>query len=515
MIVMYIIILFTYCTLFCSPDYQPGNASSNDQGVSSLGGASSLPDLTNMEFSCGLDVPIERDDDSPTFPKPNIFHIGPGPSQLTLTSMQATRGDPSPNQGMASYNMDHIPHSNPITRSPTMPEFRSVPVQQQLSAPPIRKFKPIAPAVANAYTTPQYGCGQHQGYSPLISQGMIFKLQDAPTVLASLPHHHNGMSPSTPPSLPTTHSSTPASPKYHYCPPTMTPPTPPTMSSYALPAVNIDKSMINGIMESPTKPHSLSSTSSSGYVSLPSYIDPGQYYNAQRVAIQQKMAGITMNTPPIRSHSEENLLKLQKELTRGEVMQQNPFMGSMSNASSVPCVHVQDPLAISSVQPCYDLDSPTTASSASASHASSPPYSRPNWLEQPHSMSEFMFQDWPVDTTNNNSADRQRPGSPLSHHKSLSDIDKACAEFLSDVPPTSQSRSHQLSLPSIVMNDLIDDGDRQGLDQIEFPNDFEMEDDMMQSLLRDDGFVTMLDIDPLDSVSSDTSNDFLNHSLNF
>ena len=135
-------------------------------------------------------------------------------------------------------------------------------------------------------------------------------------------------------------------------------------------------------------------------------------------------------------------------------------------------------------------------------------------------MNEFMFQDWPLEAAN--ATDRQRPGSPLSHHKSLSDINKACTEFLADAPSTSQSRSHQLSLPSIVMNDLIDEpGDRPGLDHvgldIDFPNDFEMEDDMMQSLLRDDGFVGMLDIDPLDSsnISSDISRDFLNHSLNF
>ena len=241
---------------------------------------------------------------------------------------------------------------------------------------------------------------------------------------------------------------------------------------------------------------------------------------------------MNFNAPPLRSHSEENLITTtggkegggQAGATRVDEIhqQQNPFMGNMSSANSVPCVYVEP----SSIDPCVDQpDSPTTGTgspSTSASHASSPPpASRPHWLEQhPQAMSDYMFHEWPVEGMMVGGA---KYGSPLSHHRSLSELNKMAADYVMDLSPGSQSRAHQLSLPSIVMNDLITSGDMDdpgmggvmGVDkQLSFLGaDFEMEDEMMESLLRDEGFGPFT-IEPTDMVNS---SDLMGHNggLNF
>ena len=225
---------------------------------------------------------------------------------------------------------------------------------------------------------------------------------------------------------------------------------------------------------------------------LPNF--PGSHFDQlqhqqQRLALQQKLAAISMVGPPVRSHSEENLVKIQREILSNDVtMQQNPFMGNLANASSVPCVYVEP----SNVEPCVDPeDSPTTGTgspSTSASHASSPPLSRPSWIDHPHSMNEFVFHEWPVDSQGQLLGEKVKLGSPLSHHKSLTELNKLASEVMMDLSSSYQNKAHQLSLPSIVMSDLTVD-EQQAAGSF-LTHDLDMEDDVMQSLLSEDGFVT-------------------------
>ena len=468
-----------------------------------MGGASSLPDLTNVEFSCGLDVPLE-DDDPPLIPKINSFHYsGPGPSKLTHSTMQAVPPIQVP-PNISPFNIITTPHTNmshpllprltspPITRSPTMPEFR---VQQQYSAPLLRKFKPIVPAGTN----PGHHGYQPSGYPYHPEPFFSFGQKAPPNVSLPSPqeyHHPNSLSLQT----------TPPSDNTFMLPPYMTLPG-------HLPSVTVDTSMLlNHELSNPPKQNDMMSNVNCGYMSLPPYLDPGLSY--QRQALQQRMASMNVNAPPLRSHSEENLIKVQKENTKTEEVQHNPFMGNMSNASSVPCVYVEP----TNTEPCItdQPDSPTTGTgspSTSASHASSPPLSRPSWIDQPHSMNDYVFHEWPMDPSAN--VDKTKFGSPLSHHKSLTELNKLPTDYVMDLSPSSQAKAHQLSLPSIVMNDLIamDESLDKHMETGAFlPADFEMEEEVMQSLLRDDGFVSFdVSIGP---ILGDPP-DFIQQKLNF
>ena len=491
-----------------------------------IGSASSLPDLTNIEFSSGLDVPLEKDDDSPTYNKVNPFHFpAPGPSKLTLSSMAAPIASPPTQGSFVNAEVFVTPEVQPhplfpshssgrVPRSPTMPDFRT---QTQLSAPPFRKFKYGGSTVHHGYQTPPTSFNESAGFLSILSPPghVVDGMVDQATSHTSTGSFNNGMpySSSCMPNegqsshLFTNEVASPTS-TFHSFPNS-------THSAYPtpMPSLHIDNSLLLGGIESshthhhhlphsqqqqqqpnsPVKPPSLASTSSSGYVSLPSYLDPGSISYQQR-ALQQRLAGISVfkDSPPLRSHSEENLMKIQKDTLRGDsIIQQNPFMGNMSNASSVPCVYVES----NAVEPCVDeLESYTTGTgspSTSASHASSPPMLRPDWIEHPHVINEFVFQDWPLES--GAMGDKTKFGSPLSHHKSLTELNKIGDYVNMELSPNAASKTHQLSLPSIVMGDLIaldeQNLEKQGSGPF-LPDDFDMEEEVMESLLRDDNFVS-------------------------
>lgn len=502
--------------LYCSPDHTSSGMTSNiDAGL--IGSASSLPDLTNIEFSSGLDVPIERDDDSPTMNKGNPFHFPyPGPSKLALSSMAAAPlGSPTSYSFTPTGTTDVRSHpyyhthqggGGMVPRSPTMPEFRQ---HKQLSAPPVRKFKTgpsshhhgyqTPPSYSDSVMSPTYVDNVYQTRSsqslppPQYTNGRVIPYSSPPFVQSSngTVHHvaassspfNEGNSPSAANSFQNTQQQTSFN----------------TIDNSFLPGLQIDNSLLLGMEQtqgqlpnSPVKPPSLASTSSSGYVSLSAYLDPG-ITSYQQKALQQRLANISVSkdNAPLRSHSEENLMKMQKEVSKNEgIMQQNPFMGNMSNASSVPCVYVEP----NAIDPCVEeYESYTTGTgspSTSASHASSPPMHRSEWLEHPHAINEFVFQDWPLES-NAVLSDRVKLGSPLSHHKSLNELNKIGDYINMDLSPNSSSRAHQLSLPSIVMGDLIalDDHNMEKQDSGPFlPDDFDMEDDVVDSILRNDDF---------------------------
>ena len=211
---------------------------------------------------------------------------------------------------------------------------------------------------------------------------------------------------------------------------------------------------------------------------LPSYMEA-----KQQQALQQKFASINVNKTEalIRSHSEENLQKVQRE--KVELIQQNPFMGTLTNANSVPCVYVE-PQNMDQQQDGRDsptnLDSPST----SASYASSPPSVRPFWLDHPNSLNEFVFHEWPLDSTLSiggggpggpgGAGGGMRPGSPPHHHRSLTDLIQSTIPDLNELDPGYRGKAaltHQLSLPSVAMTDLTVDehGDRHAAGS---PSDF-------------------------------------------
>lgn len=211
---------------------------------------------------------------------------------------------------------------------------------------------------------------------------------------------------------------------------------------------------------------------------LPSYIEA-----RQQQSLQQKFASINVgkNEALIRSHSEENMQKIQKEKT--ELIQQNPFMGTLTNANSVPCVYVET----QSMEQQLDRgpDSPTNfdSPSTSASYASSPPSVRPFWLDHPNSLNEFVFHEWPLEA---GSGAGYRPWSPPQHHRSLTDlIQNPMLEF-NDMDAYNRNKvlMQQLSLPSVAMTDLTEekhppDSPSEFL-VLPLAADFEMEDSVME-----------------------------------
>ena len=239
-------------------------------------------------------------------------------------------------------------------------------------------------------------------------------------------------------------------------------------------------------------------TISPGFSALPSYLAARQQQD-----LQEKFASFGMHKTEhlIRSHSEENLQqKVQKE--RGDLMH-NPFMGNLANANSVPCVYVDSPSNENIAEHC---DSPTTGDSpsTSASYASSPPSVRPFWIDQ-HQANDFVFHghEWPMmegggggggggsgggpggpvagATGTTAPTDKTKPGSPISHHKSLTDLN-APVEFAELSPRT--NRNLQLSLPSIVMSDLaMDEQGDKPISPVVF-SDYNVEDAVMDTLLK-------------------------------
>ena len=488
-----------------SPEYGPTGLANEPMG----GGASSLPDLTNVEFSCGLDIPLEKDEDVLNFTgKPS--HVYPG-SQLAYSmysqqapslAMQTLPNISLMDGAVPNGNFPQHPFLSQLPISRCLPGH--VPAQhQQYSVPLVRKLKSIVPA----NSTPSNGSYGHAPRSTqsndLLSYGSH---KFPPNVSITSPTDKYGM--------PINGVSPPA---MQATPNIQTPPTIHTSvsSNFSLPFVTAPPVPVDPSLLSPTQSYPFSKQQGMSFVPqqfppLPSYLDPGMAY--QRQALQHKMANMNFNAPPLRSHSEENLITSGKE-GGGQAggnrvdevhQQQNPFMGNMSSANSVPCVYVEP----NNVDPCVDQpDSPTTGTgspSTSASHASSPPTSRPHWLDQhPQAMSDYMFHEWPVEGMMTGGA---KYGSPLSHHRSLSELNKMAADYVMDLSPSSQSRAHQLSLPSIVMNDLIATGDMDDPAMVDkqlsyLATDFEMEDEIMESLLRDEGFGPF-SIQPSDVVNS-------------
>lgn len=480
-----------------SPEqFQPGE--SPPYGSLSQGGASSLPDLTSMEFSSGLDVPLERDDDSPTQQKYSPFH-SPGPSKLT-TSIQING---APGQHHPIHPQPHPPHSSyqqhqaqffigshPQTMLPSgygnvhLPHTQPLPPQHQHQQHRLRQLIPSsssgpAPLSLDGTSNILPNHSSYAGYTPPFSANQVPVSQHHKLLLG------NKLPETSPPSFivsPPTQPDTTAQ--------TLPNPTPTLPSSsmrsgafqagHPVPSFSVDDTALLCGNQLPNAQR------------LPTF--PGNHFDQlqhqqQRLALQQKLAAISMVGPPVRSHSEENLVKIQKEILSSDVaMQQNPFMGNLANASSVPCVYV-DP---SNVEPCVDPeDSPTTGTgspSTSASHASSPPLSRPSWIDHPHSMNEFVFHEWPVESQGQLLGEKVKLGSPLNHHKSLTELNKLASEVMLDLSSSYQNKAHQLSLPSIVMSDLTVD-EQQAAGPF-LSHDLDMEDEVMQSLLSAEGFVT-------------------------
>ena len=190
----------------------------------------------------------------------------------------------------------------------------------------------------------------------------------------------------------------------------------------------------------------------------------------------------------------------------------NPFMGNLANASSVPCVYVDSPSTENLAEQC---DSPTAGDSpsTSASYASSPPSVRPYWIDQ-HQPNEFVFHghEWPV----MDGLDRNKPGSssPLSHHKSLSDLNPA-PEY-GELSP--KNRSLQLSLPSVVMSDLATDEppEKPGSPSL---HDYDVEEAVMDTLLKQDNLPPLHNFDVgllvTDALMSSSPESLLHRHLRF
>ena len=545
-----------YCIFFSPDNYiPPPERLTPPPGSGSVGAASSLPDLTTIEFSSGLEVPLERDDpvsdpqfNSP-FPQqlpsvhllPNVRPSNPslssrtpgpclspttrttGPSKLIYNSFQAPtfNGTRAPNSAFTANQGFAYPTPAPgyrqpppvqgggggISKSPTMPEFRNIHstngfVPQFRPPPPAPPhYKPILPSLPNNQSFPPFGAlpgflpqmGVAQGPTSVSSPPgqapppMRIIIQPPPTTATGLPSTAGlPSSAGLPPQL--SAASNNFQPQQQDSP-VMREPSMSLPHSFDMPPSEVlspEKSLssvnqyLNGV--SPQRNASPSSTMppSSFGLCLPSYTEA-----RMQQSLQAKFASINVgrNEAMIRSHSEENLQKAQKE--KPDVIQHNPFMGTLANANSVPCVYVESSNAENQNE---RSDSPTAldSPSTSASYASSPPSSvRPYWIEEENTLRDYVFKEWPLDEPGANIGSN-RPGSPLAHHRSLTD--------LSTIPEitelVSTNRSHQLSLPSVAMTDLtVDEQLEKANSPSDYylpPTDFEMEEAVMNSLLKND-----------------------------
>ena len=179
----------------------------------------------------------------------------------------------------------------------------------------------------------------------------------------------------------------------------------------------------------------------------------------QTAVLQHKMASISMCNNDgeglTRSHSDENL-----PAQKGGNLQQNPFMGNMMSASSVPSIYVEpNEQALFDYLPIRNSPADSPSESTTASYASSPPHMRAGF-DQSMSFHDAYY-DWPL-----GESDKLTERSSLSHHKSLTELSMIAEEPHLQKP----SLSHQLSLPSInIDNGKPMDQDMPGLNS--FPMD--------------------------------------------
>ena len=597
-----------FCNLVtCSPDQYSGSEAPipSPLGMSGTGTASSsLPDLTNIEFSSGLDVPLEHDDtlnDQPVlggggggvmvapFHSPTT-KVPPVPSQLVYSSFQAQHHQfqNSFHQQQQQQQQQHMgggggrfftPYSSAMpygsglqqsanfgglrqisplmvqsppsiggmVKSPTMPDFKTL---HASPAPPLNSFfnSQNPPQLGNGhgpqfnahflassggnclppyrppqgvpfpnFTAPHMMGGKHQSAAAPPPMTIIIQPPPSSSCSTNFPQHQQPQQQQQQPQQqqqqqqqqsPQKNKSANKPPPLLNSPPTQqTPslPTPPPLiqpddSSGILSAHNFIPAASGATFSSaaaaaaPSPPKLTSSgalslpntpviTLSSGLPVLPSYIEA-----KQQQALQERFASFNVNRQEnmMRSHSEENLQKAQKE--KGDLMH-NPFMGTLANANSVPCVYVEATNMETLTNERSDSPTPGDSPSTSASYASSPPSVRPYWADHSHSMNEFVFNEWPLEGAA--AADRNKMGgSPPVHHKSLTDLNTIpeIGEFLQ----SNRNRQflHQLSLPSVAMTDLaVDELEKQNSPTYYMPSapaDFEMEDEVMDDLLKNE-----------------------------
>ena len=632
----------SFLTLISSPDAVPHTGQNTLAAPGTGTASSSLPDLTNIEFQSGLDIPLERDDPTPNQTPPLqqmlAYHQSP-PSQpgngyatsnLLLNSFQADRQHAPqnaspyitnhayfyqpllpnvpnvarsvhptmsvPNYPLPSHPFNYksqLPHplstnipalnlnpnanwrpshfntiapmaAGPIRKSPTAPNFQNFVASTgsggggivstgQSRAASYQQFHPLLPSLLNPAAS-RVGPSSYQGLRLGGGQGMIPPAFQPGAVPPHPPPQMNiviqppgssltelsSLSSSVPQQPPFSHASltaaqsplTPQTPSFIQSPPSSSGPmsAPGATTSVPIPVggpenpprVGGPPYTVSGINSLPGTP--TITISPGGFSALPSYI-----VAKQQEALQEKFASFGMHKTEhlIRSHSEENLqVKGQKE--KGDLMH-NPFMGNLANANSVPCVYVDSPSNENLAEHC---DSPTGDSpSTSASYASSPPSVRPFWIDQQQA-NEFVFHghEWPMmdggggggggGAANTAGADKNKPGSPspISHHKSLSDLN-APVEY-AELSPRS-SRALQLSLPSIVMSDLAteDQADRPGSPPVCFNYASAVEDAVMDTFLKQEELPGLQSFDigllASDVLMSSSPDSLLQRSLQF
>ena len=362
--------------------------------------SSSLPDLTNTNFYCGLDRPI--DEDKPLESDGNLSNLG-------HKTQNQFYGQPQPKGYIASCLSNISP--------------------------------PMASSTSAAYNNIHYSTQSSSTINSL-------------NVMSSLPGTNFGQ-----PSSSTTgvSSSQPHLPLNNLN----------SSSSSAFLSTALGKAQPSAEPVTLLFPSATSGTLSNRYAGTlfeakkatppPLYTD----HMRQTAVIQHKMASISMCNNDgemlTRSHSDENLV-----VQKGGALQQNPFMGNMMSASSVPSIYVEpnEQVLFDYGLPVRNSPPDSPSESTTASYASSPPHMRAGF-DQSMSFHDAYY-DWPL-----GGSDKLTEKSSLSHHKSLTELSMIAEEPHLQRP----SLSHQLSLPSIsIDNGKPMDQDITGL------NPFQMDD---------------------------------------
>jgi len=350
-----------------------------------------LPDLTNANFSCGLDRPIDEDR-----PLENDGYLS----------------NKTQNQYLSNQDKAYIPSYIPSTVAATTGSNKTLTSST---------FHSTAASSSNNFHSNVNASSLSTSFSHTFNSLNITSSYSGANSFNQLPASTNSSLTSQPFSSVAVSSNGPSAFSSFE---KMRPTTEPVTLQLPLVVTNDTSNRIAGTLFDSRKP-----------TPPPSYTE----HMRQTAVLQHKMASISVCNHDgdmlTRSHSDENLAA-QKGL------HQNPFMGNMMSANSVPSIYVE-----SNEQVPFDYgfslkntppDSPSE--STTASYASSPPHMRTNF-DHPVSFPE-TYSDWPL-----GGSDKLTDRSSLSHHKSLTEL-----SMIAEEPHQRPPLSHQLSLPSISMD---------------------------------------------------------------
>ena len=484
------------------------------------GSTSSLPDLTNADFHCGLTTPIDRDEQSMESSVPTGEDSAPLSKDFdsNLPTWQVPQAAP---KKISTYSNPeayvHTPIQYPSPLSPLVDKPSMRPTRSQT----VSSFSQI---LDDSDQSSASVLASHDdsvlGYSPV--HRSVSDTHGTP-----FPQDH--FLPHRPSQYPPIHARSNVDQKMSYGPPghmnsssskIAMDSTYPGASSHSLPlnqsfkfsqmsttscdftnVTRVDANLPSGFPGSlhqqhqSSMKHSLTVNTNTQYYSYttdnipsssarqpakrppPSYYDHQHHHQEPTSIIQERMStNLSLGQDLTRSWSEENLfLKNPVQKEKGSPLH-NPFMGTMAASSSVPCVHV-DPVdemlaSLIEQEPRHTSGSPHSPTDSTSTEVHTPPATIR--FEQ-HPPFTGQINEWPMDQS-------RRDTLVAGQYRSLTDLTSILNAETGPVASTTSQKapqsanstlSHQHSLPCLQnYEELLDgiDANMPFFDPADFPD---------------------------------------------